>query len=88
MELRVRAFGLAVGLIFGLIVLLGTWWLIILGGAGDIFSKISYFCFGYSFSWGGAVIGFIWIFVYGFIGGALLAWLYNMFYKMLYKPKS
>jgi len=34
----------------------------------------------------GSFIGLAWGLVYGFIGGGLFAWLYNMFLKM-YKGK-
>ena len=88
MELRKRAFGMAIGLVCGLVVLLGTWWLLLWGTEGDMFSRISNFCLGYTFSWGGAIIGFIWCFVYGFITGVLIAWFYEIFCKIFYKSKS
>jgi len=88
MELRKRAFGLAVGLFWGLAILLGTWWILIIGAKGGLFSKISVFYIGYSVSWLGGVIGFLWSFVYGFIAGTLIAWFYDFFCKMLYKPKT
>ena len=87
MELRKRAFGLSIGLFWGLIILLGTWWLIMACSPGEIFSKASSFYIGYSYSWGGAVIGFIWGFVTGFLAGVFIAWLYGVFYKMLYKTE-
>ena len=87
MELRKRAFGLSIGLFWGLIVLFGTWWLLIWGSPGEIFSKASSFYIGYSYSYGGAVIGFLWGFVTGFLAGVFIAWLYGVFTKMLYKDK-
>jgi len=87
MELRKRAFGLAIGLFWGLVVLLGTWWLLINGSPGEIFSKASSFYIGYSYTFGGALIGFIWGFVTGFLAGVFIAWLYGVFYKMLYKAE-
>ncbi|HMN25394.1 MAG TPA: hypothetical protein PKE38_12890 [Ignavibacteriaceae bacterium] len=87
MELRKRAFGMAIGLVWGLIMLLGTWFLLLRGSPGEIFSKASAFYIGYSYSWGGAVIGFIYGFVTGFIAGVFIAWLYNIFCKLLYKGK-
>ena len=47
MELRKRAFGLSIGLFWGLVILLGTWWLLIWGSPGEIFSKASSFYIGY-----------------------------------------
>ncbi len=87
MELRKRAFGLSIGLFWGLTILLGTWWLLILGSPGEIFSKASTFYRGYSYSWGGAVIGFVWGFATGFSAGVFIAWLYGVFCKMLYKTE-
>jgi hypothetical protein len=87
MELRKRALGISLGLVWGLTILLGTWWLLIRGAPGEITSKLGMFYIGYSFSWGGALIGFLWGFVDGFIGGVLIAWFYEIFYKILYKQK-
>ncbi|MFI5236428.1 MAG: hypothetical protein ACHQLA_00650 [Ignavibacteriales bacterium] len=88
MELRKRAFGMAIGLVCGLFVLLGTWVLLLGNAPGGVFSKIENFCFGYTYSWGGAFIGFFWCFVYGFFAGVLVAWFYEVFSKMLYKTGS
>lgn len=87
MELRKRALGIAVGLVWGLSVMLGTWWLLIMGSAGETISKLGKVYYGYTYSWGGAVIGFGWGFVDGFIGGFLIAWIYNLVNKSI-KPKT
>jgi len=87
MELRKRALGVAFGLVWGLAIMLGTWWLLIFGYKGELISRLGQFYIGYSFSWGGAVIGFIWGFVDGFIGGFLIAWIYNLVNKSI-KPKT
>jgi len=88
MELRKRALGMALGIIWGLAILLGTWWLLLWDSPGEIFSKLASFYIGYSYSWGGAVIGLIWGFVYGFIAGVLIAWLYGVFCKIFYKSNK
>lgn len=85
MELKKRAFGIALGLFWGLAIMLGTWWMLIVGAQGQIFSKISVFYYGYSVSFIGGIIGFVWSFVFGFFGGVIFAWLYNLFVKKLYK---
>ncbi|MCJ7553048.1 MAG: hypothetical protein MUO34_04115 [Ignavibacteriaceae bacterium] len=85
MVLRKRAFGLAIGITCGLTILLATWWLLLYGSPGAVMSKLSSFFIGYSYSWGGAIIGFLWAFVFGFIAGVIVAWFYNLFSKMLYK---
>ena len=67
MELRKRAFGLAIGLFWGLAILLGTWWILLMGASGGVFSKIAVFYVGYEVSWLGGIIGFIWSFVIGIV---------------------
>ena len=81
MELNKRNFGLALGLVWGFGVMLGTWWLMWMGSPGDTISKLGGFYWGYSFSFGGSIIGFLWGFVDGFVLGFLIAWFYNMFGK-------
>ncbi|MBT8377935.1 MAG: bacteriophage holin [Ignavibacteria bacterium] len=87
MDLRKRALGLSIGLVWGFAILLTTWWFIIMGYQGEILGNLSGLYLGYSVSWGGSFIGFIWGFVDGFIAGVLIAWLYGVFSKMLYKKK-
>ena len=88
MELHKRALGLSLGLVWGLTILLVTWWFLILGTPGEYVTKLHTVYIGYSVSWGGSVIGFIWGFVYGFIAGVLIAWFYDFFSKMLYKTNQ
>ncbi len=88
MELRKRAVGMALGLVWGLAIMFGTWWLLIGGYKGELISKLSQFFIGYSYSWGGAVIGFVWGFVDEFIAGVLIAWFYDLFCKIFYKSKK
>lgn len=88
MELRLRAMGLSLGLIWGLAVLLGTWWFLIQGQPGEYVTKLRTVYIGYDVSWGGSLIGFLWGFVDGFIVGVLLAWFYNKFSKILYRKKQ
>lgn len=85
-----RALGIAIGLTWGLFVLIGTWWLVIINTAGETVSKLHKFYLGYSVSFGGGIIGFIWGFVDGFIAGFLIAWFYNIaspYFKRLVKEK-
>ena len=88
MELRKRALGMALGLVWGLAIMLGTWWLLIFGYKGELISKLSQFYIGYCYSWGGALIGFLWGFAWGFIAGVLIAWFYDLFCKIFYKSKK
>lgn len=87
MTLRKRAFGLAIGIVMGLTIMLLTWILLLRNSPGEIMSKLNSVFIGYSYSWGGGIIGFIWGVVIGFILGILIAWFYDIFYKMLYKEK-
>jgi len=51
--------------------------LLLFGYEGQVMSNLDHFYFGYSFTYVGAVIGGIWGFVDGAIGGFVFAWLYN-----------
>ena len=87
MKLRVRAFGLATGVVAGLFVffvtLVSIWF-----GRGETIDALVVPFPGFSRSIGGAIVGLLWGFVDGFIGGALLAWLYNRFTATLFAPKA
>ena len=85
MELRRRALGLSLGIIFGITVLLGTWWLLLARSDAYIFSRLGTFFIGYSVSVIGSFVGLFWGFVYGFGIGFLLAWFYNSFCRMIYE---
>jgi hypothetical protein len=87
MRLRVRALGLAVGIVWALGVLVATLWLIWSGQAeGGLLIKKLYP--GYDVTYLGALVGIIWGFVDGFVAGALIAWLYNQFHKAVYKAEA
>ncbi len=81
MELRKGALGISFGLVWGVAVMLGTWWLLYMGSPGGTISKLGAFYYGYSYSFIGGIIGLIWGFVDGFVCGFLVAWIYNMFNK-------
>ncbi len=79
MKLNVRALALAGGVVWGLAILLLTYWFLIRGYEGHTLAQLSKVYLGYSVTWYGAFVGLVWGFVDGFVGGALLAWLYNKF---------
>jgi len=81
MKLNVKAFGLSAGITWGLAILLTTFFFLIMGYEGKTLLKISKIYFGYSVTWYGAFIGFVWGFVDAFIVGAFFSWLYNKFSK-------
>jgi hypothetical protein len=81
MRLDVKAFGLACGILWAVVIFGATLWLMAFGFQGDLISQLDHFYFGYSLSFVGAIIGAVWAFIDGFIGGAILAWLYNKLAK-------
>ena len=85
MALRRRALGLSLGIVWGSAVLLITWWLMLQGSSGGTITELSKFYFGYTFSWFGGIVGFVWGFVDGFIVGVVIAWLYNYLSSKIYR---
>jgi len=79
-KLDKKALALTAGIIWGLMVLVMTLWVIWRGG-GNTLALLDKFYLGYSISYFGALVGLIWGFVNGFIGGWIFAWLYNCFVK-------
>jgi len=78
MKLNVKAFALACGLIWGFGLFLLTWWVIAFDGATGEAWFIGRVYRGYSVSPLGSLIGLLWAFPDGLIGGAIFAWLYNV----------
>ncbi len=81
MKLKPVALGLALGIIWGVFLMLMTWWFLIVGSPGSTLAKLGIIYLGYSVSFGGAFLGLIWGFIDGFIGGVIIAWLYNKFVR-------
>jgi len=77
MKLNVKALALASGLVWGLGLFLLTWWIIAFDGVTREPTLIGHVYRGFNISPMGSVIGLVWAFVDGTIGGAILAWLYN-----------
>lgn len=78
MKLNVKAFALACGILWGLGLFLLTWWVIAFDGATGEATMIGRVYRGYSISPLGSVLGLLWAFADGLIGGAVFAWLYNV----------
>ena len=76
MQLRVRAFGIATGVVLGLAILVMTL-ISLLFGRGETIDALVVPFPGYGRSVVGALVGFLWGFIDGFIFGSLFAWLYN-----------
>jgi hypothetical protein len=81
MKLELKAFALTVGLIWGLGLFFLTWWIIAFEGATKEVTFIGLIYRGYSISPVGSLIGLVWAFFDGLIGGAIFAWLYNLLRK-------
>ncbi len=79
MKLNVKSLALSFGVTWGVAIFLLTYWLLIFGYDGLTLAKLGKVYLGYSVTWYGALIGLIWGFVDGLIGGALVAYLYNKF---------
>lgn len=87
MRLRVRALGLAIGIVWGFAVFVTTIMAVAMG-KGHTLSFLAAYYYGYGVSFGGALVGLIWGLVHGFIFGALIAWLYNTLHKAIYKSEA
>lgn len=89
MQLNVRAFALTCAILWGLGVLLLTWWIILLDGAtGDKGGLLGSVYRGYSVSPLGSLIGLVWGFADGLIGGTIFAWLYNRLVAPAASPQA
>ncbi|MFQ5618427.1 MAG: bacteriophage holin [Rhodospirillales bacterium] len=78
MKLNVRAFAIAFGLWWGIGVFFLAWWVNLVGGAPSGGTLLELIYIGFAYTPVGSVIGLAWGFVDGLIGGAILAWLYNL----------
>lgn len=78
MKLNVRAMALSFGLIWGLGLMVLTWWIILFEGATGEPTLIGYVYRGYNISFTGSFFGLVWGFFDGAIGGIIFAWLYNL----------
>ncbi len=81
MKLNVKALALATGIVFGVFSLIVGESAVLTGVGLDYVSITGPLHPGYSPSPLGAAILAFWMFIYGLIGGALLAYIYNYFAK-------
>ena len=82
MNLRVRAFALAAGTVFGLAIFSVTILYLVLNYQSDTLVKLNKVLFGYSITMQGSFIGLFWGLIYGALGGGIFAFLYNKFTKL------
>ena len=81
-----KILGLVLGFLFGLIVFLATNWLLLKGGAtssseilpvGPHLQLLNQFFIGYSVTFVGSIVGFLYGFALGSLTGAALSFIYN-----------
>lgn len=86
LQLNTKVIGLVLGIILGLIIFIGTNWLVIKGGhitpdgryvVGPHLQLLSQFFIGYKVSFLGSIIGFFYGFALGTICGSAIGWIYN-----------
>jgi len=88
MRFNVKVFALTCALVWGFGLFLLTWWIIAFEGATAERTFLGLVYRGYSISPGGSVIGLGWALLDGFVGGAIFAWLYNLFASTEKKAKK
>ena len=79
MRLNARAWGISVGFLLGSVLFIATIFLVIRGGpmVGQHLKMLRVFFPGYSVTWVGAFIGFIYAFVLGYGLGRIIGSVYN-----------
>lgn len=78
MKLNIKAFALVCGLMWGFGVFCLAWWIMLFEGAMKELTWLGHLYRGFNISPIGSVIGLVWAFFDGLIGGAIFAWLYNL----------
>ena len=79
LRLNARAWGIAVGLLFGLAIFLATVLLVVKGGptVGPHLALLGQYLPGYRVTWAGSFVGFVYLFVIGYAVGRVIGWVYN-----------
>ena len=88
MKLNVKAFALSCGLVWGLGLLFITWWIIAFDGPTGEPTLVGRVYRGNSISPLGSLIGLAWALPDGLIGGAVVAWVYNVFVAFLHRRED
>lgn len=84
LRLNARAWGIAVGLLLGLGLFLATNILVLRGGevVGPHLSLLGVFLPGYSVTFVGSLVGFVYLFVIGYAFGRLIGAVYNRLVRL------
>jgi hypothetical protein len=80
LRLNGRAWGIACGLLFGLVLFAATNFLLILGGenVGQHLNLLSVYFPGYEVTFLGSFVGFVYAFVVGYATGRIICSVYNL----------
>lgn len=81
MKIKPVAWAVTSGIVWGAIMLLATWWMVIGGMPGRNLVRLKVFYLGYSVSFLGGLVGLFWGFVYAFVIGFFFAQIYNTLAK-------
>ena len=76
--------GLVLGILFSLIIFIATNWLVVKGGpiVGPHLGLLSQYFIGYSVSFIGSLVGVLYAFVFGYLSGLMIAWIYHRIVSM------
>lgn len=77
MKFNVHSFALTLGIVWGLCALLLGLLATLFGYGMGLVAVFGTLYIGYSATVAGSIIGGVWAFVDAYIGGAIIAWLYN-----------
>ncbi len=77
MQLNVKKIAFTTAILWGLFIFGLTWWIIFFEGQTREKTLIGKVYRGYSISAPGSVVGALWGFADGLLGGALFAWIFN-----------
>lgn len=80
LRFNAKVLGLTLGFVLGVIIFVATNWLVIKDGkdVGQHLQLLSQFFPGYTVTFIGSFIGFVYGFALGTFSGSLLGWIYNM----------
>jgi hypothetical protein len=79
MKIDVKAFAFSCAVVWGIGLVLATWWIVAFDGPSTDPTWLGHLYRGYNLTWTGGLIGGVWGFFDGLIGGAVFAWLYDVF---------
>lgn len=79
-KLDAKAMALSIGIVWSALIFLSAF-MAMLGWAVDMVDVLGSLYIGYQATFAGAIIGALWAFIDGYVGGLIVVWLYNKFAK-------